>query len=593
MAEQGGNIPRSFIETLLSRADVVQVINQRVPLKKAGTSFKACCPFHEEKTPSFNVSSTKQFYHCFGCGASGDALKFLMEYDGLSFVEAVEALAAQYGMEVPREQRSPEQKKAQQIKQQQQRDLYDVMHLAAKFYRHQLRDHSLSQEAKEYLKRRGLSAEIAKEFVIGFAPPGWDSLVMGLSADVKLQQQLIDVGLLVKKDDNQKYDRFRHRIMFPIRDGRGRVIAFGGRVLGDDQPKYLNSPETPIFHKSYTLYGLYEMRQSRQKFDNILVVEGYMDVVALAQFGIRNAVATLGTATTVEHLELLFRQVNEVVFCFDGDNAGLKAAWKALDLALPMMEKERSVKFLFLPEGEDPDSMVRKDGMNGFNQRARSALSLSEFLMQGLQGRLAFPLNSIEGRQQFVSLAEPYVQSAHGLYQFLLAEGVANLVNLPTWRVEKQMNVKSGFAPFKTDNKSFNKQKNEGVEVSKIVTLPLKMLRLLMKRPAWSEIFAKEFVQDLVKSSERDYVILGGFIKSLQNNEFDVKVAMNIVANAGYQAELELVQQSDIPDDESFIQAEFEVCIVALATILDERKLGQSGWNADEMIKLQTLVKGK
>jgi DNA primase len=593
MAEQGGNIPRSFIETLLSRADVVQVINQRVPLKKAGTSFKACCPFHEEKTPSFNVSSTKQFYHCFGCGASGDALKFLMEYDGLSFVEAVEALAAQYGMEVPREQRSPEQKKAQQIKQQQQRDLYDVMHLAAKFYRHQLRDHSLSQEAKEYLKRRGLSAEIAKEFVIGFAPPGWDSLVMGLSADVKLQQQLIDVGLLVKKDDNQKYDRFRHRIMFPIRDGRGRVIAFGGRVLGDDQPKYLNSPETPIFHKSYTLYGLYEMRQSRQKYDNILVVEGYMDVVALAQFGIRNAVATLGTATTVEHLELLFRQVNEVVFCFDGDNAGLKAAWKALDLALPMMEKERSVKFLFLPEGEDPDSMVRKDGMNGFNQRARSALSLSEFLMQGLQGRLAFPLNSIEGRQQFVSLAEPYVQSAHGLYQFLLAEGVANLVNLPTWRVEKQMNVKSGFAPFKTDNKSFNKQKNEGVEVSKIVTLPLKMLRLLMKRPAWSEIFAKEFVQDLVKSSERDYVILGGFIKSLQNNEFDVKVAMNIVANAGYQAELELVQQSDIPDDESFIQAEFEVCIVALATILDERKLGQSGWNADEMIKLQTLVKGK
>lgn len=593
MAEQGGNIPRSFIETLLSRADVVQVINQRVPLKKAGTSFKACCPFHEEKTPSFNVSSTKQFYHCFGCGASGDALKFLMEYDGLSFVEAVEALAAQYGMEVPREQRSPEQKKAQQIKQQQQRDLYDVMHLAAKFYRHQLRDHSLSQEAKEYLKRRGLSAEIAKEFVIGFAPPGWDSLVMGLSADVKLQQQLIDVGLLVKKDDNKKYDRFRHRIMFPIRDGRGRVIAFGGRVLGDDQPKYLNSPETPIFHKSYTLYGLYEMRQSRQKYDNILVVEGYMDVVALAQFGIRNAVATLGTATTVEHLELLFRQVNEVVFCFDGDNAGLKAAWKALDLALPMMEKERSVKFLFLPEGEDPDSMVRKDGMNGFNQRARSALSLSEFLMQGLQGRLAFPLNSIEGRQQFVSLAEPYVQSAHGLYQFLLAEGVANLVNLPTWRVEKQMNVKSGFAPFKTDNKSFNKQKNEGVEVSKIVTLPLKMLRLLMKRPAWSEIFAKEFVQDLVKSSERDYVVLGGFIKSLQNNEFDVKVAMNIVANAGYQAELELVQQSDIPDDESFIQAEFEVCIVALATILDERKLGQSGWNADEMIKLQTLVKGK
>lgn len=593
MAEQSGSIPRSFIETLLARADVVQVINQRVPLKKAGSSYKACCPFHDEKSPSFNVSSTKQFYHCFGCGASGDAIKFLMEYDGLSFVEAVEALASQYGMVVPREQRTPAQQKAQQVKQQQQRDLYDVMHLAAKFYRHQLRDHAQSAEAKEYLKQRGLSADIAKEFVIGFAPPGWDSLVKGLSADQKLQQQLVEVGMLVEKEDGKKYDRFRHRIMFPIRDGRGRVVAFGGRVLGDDQPKYLNSPETPIFHKSYTLYGLYEMRQTRQKFTNILVVEGYMDVVALAQFGIRNAVATLGTATTVEHLELLFRQVNEVVFCFDGDSAGLKAAWKALELALPMMEKERSVKFLFLPQGEDPDSTVRKDGMDGFNNRASNALSLSEFLIQGLQGKLSFPVNSIEGRQQFVSLAEPYVQSAHGLYQFLLAEGIANLVDLPTWRVEKQMNVKSGFAQFKKDSTRPGQSKDQEGVTSKVVTMPLKMLRLLLKRPVWSEVFAKEFVQDLVKSKERDYVVLGGFIKTLQANNFDTQIAIDVVVNAGYQEELGLVQQSDIPDDEAFIQAEFEVCIVAIAATLDERKLGQSGWNADEMLKLQTLVKSK
>lgn len=593
MAEQGGSIPRSFIETLLARADVVQVINQRVPLKKAGTSYKACCPFHDEKSPSFNVSPTKQFYHCFGCGASGDALKFLMEYDGLSFVEAVEALAAQYGMVVPREQRSPAQQKAQQIKQEKQRDLYDVMHLAAKFYRHQLRDHPQSQEAKTYLKERGLSADIAKEFVIGFAPPGWDSLVKGLSADKKLQQQLIEVGLLVEKEDGKQYDRFRHRIMFPIRDGRGRVIAFGGRVLGDEQPKYLNSPETPIFHKSYTLYGLFEMRQSRQKFDNILVVEGYMDVVALAQYGIRNAVATLGTATTIEHLELLFRQVNEVVFCFDGDSAGLKAAWKALELALPMMEKERSVKFLFLPQGEDPDSMVRKDGMDGFRKRVAKALSLSEFLMQGLQGRLSFPVNSIEGRQQFVSLAEPYVQSAHGLYQFLLAEGVANLVDLPTWRVEKQMNVKSGFAQFKKDNVRPGKGQNTEVMVSKVVTMPLKMVRLLLKRPQWSAIFAKEFIQDLVKSKQRDYVTLGGFIKTLQANDFNPQVATQVVLDAGYQPEMELVKQSEIPDDETFIQAEFDVCVIALATALDERNLGKSGWSADEMLKLQALVQNK
>jgi len=592
MAEQSGSIPRSFIESLLARADVVQVINQRVPLKKAGGTYKACCPFHDEKTPSFNVSPSKQFYHCFGCGASGDSLKFLMEYDGLSFVEAVEALASQYGMEVPREQRSPEQQKAQQIKQQKQRDLYDVMHLVAKFYRHQLRDHAQSEEAKRYLKQRGLSAEIAKEFVIGFAPPGWDSLLNGLKADSKLTQQLVEVGMLVAKEQGKTYDRFRHRIMFPIRDGRGRVVAFGGRVLGDDQPKYLNSPETPIFHKSYTLYGLYEMRQSRQKIDNILVVEGYMDVVALAQFGIRNAVATLGTATTLEHLDLLFRQVNEIVFCFDGDSAGMKAAWKALELALPLMEKERSVKFLFLPQSEDPDSMVRKDGTEGFQKRISQSLPLSEFLIQGLQGRLSFPVNSIEGRQQIVSMAEHYVKSAHGLYQFLLAEGIAGLVDLPTWRVEKQMNVKSGFAQFKKDNKQ-GRQQAQASELTKVVTLPLKVLRLLVKRPVWAEVFAKDFIQDLVKSNERDYVALGGYIKSLQNNEYSHEIALNIVADAGYQAELDLVENSEMPDEEAFLQAEFKAYIVALAKALDEKKLGQSGWDADEMLKLQALVKNK
>lgn len=589
MAEQSGNIPRSFIESLLSRADVVQVINQRVPLKKAGTTYKACCPFHDEKTPSFNVSSTKQFYHCFGCGASGDSLKFLMDYDGLSFVEAVEALASQYGMDVPREQRSPEQQKAQKIKQQQQRDLYDVMHLVAKFYRHQLRDHAQSEEAKNYLKQRGLSAEIAKEFVIGFAPPGWDSLLKGLSADQRLQKQLIEVGMLVEKDANKSYDRFRHRIMFPIRDGRGRVIAFGGRVLGDDQPKYLNSPETPIFHKSYTLYGLYEMRQSRQKFDNILVVEGYMDVVALAQFGIRNAVATLGTATTVEHLELLFRQVNEVVFSFDGDAAGLKAAWKALELALPMMEKERSVKFLFLPQGEDPDSMVRKDGAKGFQNRMAESLSLSEFLMQGLQGKLSFPVNSIEGRQQLVSLAEPYVQSAHGLYQFLLAEGVADLVDLPTWRVEKQMNVKSGFAQFKK-NSTRPGQKNRADEVvSKIVTMPLKVVRLLLKRPEWAEVFSIELIQDLVKSGERDYVVLGGFVKSLQNNQYEPQLALNIVADAGYGSELDLVQESQFSDDEAFLTVEFTAALEAIAIYIEEKKLSKSNWAEADLKKFSDL----
>ena len=590
MVSQTGSIPRSFIENLLARADLVQVINQRVPLKKAGATYKACCPFHDEKTPSFNVNPSKQFYHCFGCGASGDAIKFLMEYDGLSFVEAVEALAAQYGMEVPREKLSAKQQQQQQIKQQRQRDLYDVMHLAAKFYRHQLRDHPAAEEAKQYLKNRGLSPEIAKTYVIGFAPPGWDSLMKGLQADAKLKQQLIEVGMLVEKEGGKLYDRFRHRIMFPIRDGRGRVVAFGGRVLGDDQPKYLNSPETPIFHKSYALYGLYEMRQTREKFDHILVVEGYMDVVALAQFGLRNAVATLGTATTVDHLAMLFRQVNEVVFCFDGDRAGLKAAWKAMELSLPLMENERSVKFLFLPEGEDPDSMVRKEGLQAFQTRIHNALSLSEFLLQGLQSRLNFPVHSIEGRQQLVSLAQPFIQLAKGLYQFLLVEGLAKLVELPTWRLEKQMNVYSGFAGAKRDVKPA-KQGVAGVR--KIVTLPLKLVRILLKRPVWSEFFPEKFAEDLLKTTQRDYQVLGGAIKSIMEHSFVADSALYWLTQNGFQAELELIQQSELPDDDAFLKAEFDVAIVALAVAIDEDRLGRSGWDLTEMIKLQSLASEK
>jgi DNA primase len=585
---QTGSIPRSFIENLLSRSDVVQVINQRVPLKKAGGAYKACCPFHDEKTPSFNVSSSKQFYHCFGCGASGDALKFLMEYEGLSFVEAVESLASQMGMEVPRERLSPEKQKAQQQRQQQQRDLFDVMHLVARYYRHQLRDHAESAEARQYLKSRGLSAEVAKQFVIGFAPPGWDSLVSGLKADPKLKQQLIEVGVLVQKEGGRQYDRFRHRIMFPIRDGRGRVVAFGGRVLGDDQPKYLNSPETAIFHKSNTLYGLYEMRQSREKHSQIVVVEGYMDVVALAQYGVHNVVATLGTATTIEHLELLFREVNEVVFCFDGDRAGLKAAWKALQLVLPMMEEQRSVKFLFLPDGEDPDSMVRKEGASKFGLRAEEAMPLSAFLLQGLQRKLSFPVRSIEGRQQLVSLAQPYVRAAHGLYQFLLAEGVAELVDLPTWRVEKQMSVRSGFAQFKKEPKL----KGELVlKEGLVMTLSLKIVRILFYRPQWAEFFDARLRQDLLITQQAHYICLAGVIESLILNRFDASLARKWMAENGYLPELSLIERSQLPDDEAFLLSEFEALIFSLAHTLDEESLGRQGWNEEEMVKLQVFIK--
>ena len=591
MSGKTGSIPRSFIESLLSRADVVQVINQRVPLKKAGTSYKACCPFHDEKSPSFNVSPTKQFYHCFGCGASGDALKFLMEYDGLSFVEAVESLASQYGLEVPREQLSPKQQVQQQVKQQQQRDLYEVMHLVAKFYRHQLRDHSTSAQAKNYLKARGLSPDIAKTYVIGFAPEGWDTLVSGLKADAKLKQQLIEVGMLVEKEGGKIYDRFRHRIMFPIRDGRGRVVAFGGRVLGDEQPKYLNSPETPIFHKSYALYGLYEMRQTREKFEHILVVEGYMDVVALAQFGVRNAVATLGTATTEHHLAMLFRQVNEVVFCFDGDQAGLKAAWKAMELSLPLMENERSVKFLFLEQGEDPDSTIRKEGLEGFNQRVRSALSLSEFLLQGVQAKLSSAVSSIEGRQQMVSLVQPYVHLAQGLYQYLLVEGLADVVGLPAWRLEKQLNVNSGFASFKKGSaKGGNVAKFSSGSVSKVATLPLKLVRILLRRPHWAQYFPDDFAQDLLNMAHRDYQVLGSVINTIVQSGFHADNVADTLKAQGFSGELALIQQAQLPDEDPFLRAEFDVAIVNLAVTMNEQALGKAGWDLNEMIKLQSLA---
>lgn len=591
-----GTIPRSFIDTLLNRADIVQVIQQRVPLKKAGSNYKACCPFHSEKTPSFNVSPQKQFYHCFGCGASGDALKFIMAYDGLPFVEAVEQLAGMYGMEVPFEKRSQQAVEQQR----QQQDLYEVMHSVAKYYRHQLRDHPQAEKAKAYLKQRGLSAEIAKAFVIGYAPDGWQNLQPALKADATLTQQLIESGMLIKNEEGRVYDRFRDRIMFPIRDIRGRVIAFGGRILGEGQPKYLNSPETPIFHKSYTLYGLYEMKQSRQNFDHIIVVEGYMDVVSLAQFGVRNAVATLGTATTAEHLVLLFRQVNEVVFCFDGDEAGIKAAWKALELCLPLMGEQRSVKFLFLPQGEDPDSAVRKEGLEGFRSRVKSALSLSQFLIEGLQNQLKAPLASAEGRQHLVALAAPFVQKAHGLYQFLLAEAVAEQVQLPTWRVEKEMGVRSGFASSNALNfgqkkaqSSQNAQSRQERATIKVVPLPLKLIRLLLKRPHWVKVFYPGFAQDVAHLGEGDFSLLANVIHLLTKYEGKVEPVMQWLQRSQSAERMQLIQRSELPDEDVFLQDEFDALMKRLAKKMAAQQVKQAGWDKLALQNLQQLLESR
>lgn len=579
-----GSIPKSFIEDLLARSDIVQVINQRVPLKKAGGTYKACCPFHSEKTPSFNVSPQKQFYHCFGCGASGDALKFLMEYEGLGFVEAVESLAQISGMQVPREQMTPKQKEQQK----KAHDLYDVMHLVAKFYRQQLREHPQAEVAKVYLKDRGMSAEIAKDFVVGFAPEGWDVLQKGMKADAQLLVQLEECGMLIKKDDGRYYDRFRGRIMFPIRDGRGRVVGFGGRVIKDEQPKYLNSPETPIFHKSFALYGLYELRQSRQNFTEVLVVEGYMDVVALAQFGIHNAVATLGTATTNEHLDMLFRQVNEVVFCFDGDAAGLKAAWKALDLALPKMVESRSVKFLFLVEGEDPDSTVRKEGVEGFKKRIINARSLSQFLLEGLAAKVTATKNSPEARHQLVVLAAPYIQKAQGLYQFLLAEAFAQKLGLPTWRLEKEMGVRSGFA-----SNQFNKGGNAKVLASAIPvkTPSFKLMAIIIKRPLWAKAFEADMLIGLVDNPKQEYQLLAQVIILLQQHDYLVDAVAHWMLTSGWQTAWQDLQQVDLLDDDVFLRGEFDFLFLKLATELKESQLLGSGLNRDALNDLQMLLK--
>lgn len=414
-------IPNDFIQTLLSRIDIVDVIDRYVPLKKAGANHVACCPFHSEKTPSFTVSQPKQFYHCFGCGAHGTAIGFLMEYGSKSFPDAVEELARDAGLEVPRlELRAGETERREQAQ-----DLTALMLTAAKFYRSQLKD---APGAIEYLKGRGLTGAIAAKFGIGYAPDTWQPLAAAF--DRYDDPALETVGLVIAGDGGKRYDRFRDRIMFPIHDSRGQVIGFGGRVLGGGEPKYLNSPETPLFSKGRELYGLAVARTAIRDAGKVVVVEGYMDVVALAQHGVDYAVATLGTATTPAHVQKLFRATDTVVFCFDGDNAGRKAAWRALENALPVLADGKNAVFLFLPDGEDPDDYVRKRGKTAFEALIERATPLSEFLLAELSGQ--HPPTTAEGRAALVTVARPLVnQITAPVLSALIRRRLADLTGLP------------------------------------------------------------------------------------------------------------------------------------------------------------------
>lgn len=404
-----GMIPRQFIDDLLARADIVELIDSRVPLKKAGKNYQACCPFHTEKSPSFSVSQDKQFYHCFGCGEHGNAISFLMEFDRLEFPDAVEELASHYNMDVPREQtnRTPAQQKQDQKAYIQKQDDYELMAQISRFFQQQLKVATDKDIAINYLKGRGLSGEIVKRFGIGYISDAWDGMMKVFGRSSQINQQLVDLGMAIQGDKNKPYDRFRGRIQFPIRDKRGRVIGFGGRVLGDGTPKYLNSPETRIYHKGQELYGLFEAKQANKQLTRLVVVEGYMDVVALAQHGVDYAVASLGTATTPEQLQTLFRTVKEVICCYDGDRAGRDAAWRAMDNALPLIQDGYSLKFVFLPDGEDPDSLIREQGQAAFENILDNATPLSQFLFEHLLSQI--DMSSPEGKGAAVGAFQPYL----------------------------------------------------------------------------------------------------------------------------------------------------------------------------------------
>lgn len=421
-----GLIPKQFIVDLIDRADVVEVVGRRVQLKKAGKEYKACCPFHDEKSPSFTVSPDKGFYHCFGCGQHGNALDFLMQYDHMEFVEAVESLAGLMGVEVPHEE-GQSQRPARSYD-----SLFELIKKVAEFYEAELKKHDA---AVDYLKLRGIDGATAKRFGIGYAPSGWSNVLDKFGKSKETIDRLLAVGLIIRKDNGQNYDRFRDRIMFPIRDSRGRMIGFGGRVLLNEEPKYLNSPETVLFHKGRELYGLYEARQALRNIDRLVVVEGYMDVVGLARHGIDFSTATLGTATTDEHLNRLFRVCDEIFFCFDGDRAGRAAAWRALENALPQIREGRQIRFVFLPDGQDPDSYVQEHGAAAFESALDKAMPLSDFLLEELTAQA--DMNSVDGRARLAELARPLIMKIPpGVFKELLTVRLAESVGLPAHRLE-------------------------------------------------------------------------------------------------------------------------------------------------------------
>ena len=479
-------IPQSFIHDLLSRVDIVDAIDRHVPLKKAGANFVACCPFHSEKTPSFTVSQTKQFYHCFGCGAHGNAISFLIEYSGLSFIEAVQDLAAYAGMQLPEQQSSNVSHHSASDDSQQDfasdsdhnnteispQDLLNALQTATRYYREQLK---VSEKAIAYLKKRGLSGKTAARFAIGYAPADWQNLAAVFSDynSDKTRKLLTQAGLVITSGETKQYDRFRDRIMFPILNQKGQIIGFGGRVLAKEEPKYLNSPETILFEKGRELYNLFSARRAIREANCVIVVEGYMDVIALSQHGIDHAVAALGTATTSFHIQKLLRQTDNIIFCFDGDKAGRKAAWRALENSLALLSDGKYLSFLFLPEGADPDSYINQFGKESFEQQLKQTLPLSEFLFKELCSEVN--LQTGEGRAKLISDAKPLLQQVTApALSLILIRRLAELSEIDQSELDELLQIKRTTAVHKTEKRN----------TKQIVTLYRRLIRILLYDPS-------------------------------------------------------------------------------------------------------------
>lgn len=444
-----GLIPQHFINDLVSRVDIVDVLSKRIDLKKAGKEFKAVCPFHNDKNPSLTISPSKGFYHCFSCGAHGTALGFLMEYEHLSFVEAIESLASDLGLEVPYE------KSSKPIKQ--NNDLFLMMEKLQKKFQDNLKNES---KAIKYLKERGIDGTTAKKFGIGYAKKGWRNILDEFGKNEKQINLLTSLGLIIKKSDNSYYDRFRDRIIFPIRDARGRFIGFGGRVFNDEQPKYLNSPETSLFHKGKELYGLYECQQSMRDIDKLIVVEGYMDVIGLSQNGVEYAVASMGTATTNDHFNRLFRLTDSIFFCFDGDDAGLKAAWRALENSLIHLRDGRQIKFVFLPDGDDPDSYIANNGTSKFEKQLDSGMDLSDFLIDKISENI--DLNSIDGKARMAERAKPFIgKIPDGIFKELIIDKLSASVGISSKKLTALISQMSKKESMKPKTRSYTKMMSQ------------------------------------------------------------------------------------------------------------------------------------